>query len=212
MNIYIDIETIPGDTRPNEESVKVPANYKDPDKIKAYQKEHLDEEYRHQSLDSMAGKILCIGYACENGAIECTFGQENEILRGFEEYLIKVQGAWSEPVTFVGWNINAFDIPWIWRKAIKYGLTSLRNSFNRSRYKGNSIDLMLAWATDYKNYTKMEDVAQFLGLPGKIGGLTGATVYDAYLEGKVDEISAYCKGDVSTVREIYKRVFETEAV
>ena len=214
MNIFLDIETIPFGDLVDPMTMTPPGNISKPETIAAWYKDKaIDiaaEKYRGRALDSMQGEILCIGYATEDDTVRCisAAGGEGPILMAFEATLTSLCKSYGESATFVGWNIVAFDIPFIWRKAIKYGLIGLRNAFNRDRYKGNHLDLMLAWGADWKDFRKLDDVAQFLGLPGKLGGLTGATIYDAYLEGRMDEITAYCKNDVETVRAIYRKIFE----
>lgn len=210
-NCYLDIETRPAGQHINPKELTPPANMSKQDTIDLWYQEKAPvialEKYRNRALDSMEGEILCIGYAFEDEP-QCVYGSTEEtVLRVFGDELKRAGGEWKEQLTFVGWNITAFDIPWIWRKAIKYGLKDLRNAFNRDRYKGNHIDLMLTWATDFKDYNKMDNVAKFLGLPGKTGDITGATVYDAYLEGRIDDIRDYCKNDVLTIREIYHKLF-----
>uniref|UniRef100_A0A6M3IU37 Putative DNA polymerase n=1 Tax=viral metagenome TaxID=1070528 RepID=A0A6M3IU37_9ZZZZ len=211
MNIFLDIETIPFGDLVDPMTMTPPGNISKPETIAAWYKDKaIDiaaEKYRARALDSMQGNILCIGYAIGDEPSEIItteyLDSERDALSVFRDVVNGI-----EPITFIGWNIVAFDIPFIWRKAIKYGLIGLRNAFNRDRYKGNHLDLMLAWGADWKDFRKLDDVAQFLGLPGKLGGLTGATIYDAYLEGRMDEITAYCKNDVETVRAIYRKIFE----
>ncbi len=208
MNLFLDIETIPAGNPVVPFELSPPGNISKQETIDAWYKDKAPaiaaEKYRARALDSMAGEILCIGYAFEDEPAKCITGEEQNSLKSFSDI---ITGGWKENPTFVGWNIAAFDIPWIWRLAIKYGLTDLRNAFNRDRYKGNYIDLMLTWATDFKDYTKMDDVAKFLGMPGKTGDLTGATIYDAYREGRMDDIVAYCNNDVETIRGIYRKIF-----
>ena len=70
MFIYLDIETIPSqrdDVRGlSWQRVKVPANYKDPQKIEAYKYEHAEEEYRKTALDGGYGELCCIGWAVDD--------------------------------------------------------------------------------------------------------------------------------------------------
>ena len=216
MNIFIDLESIPAGDPIDPMTLMPPGNISKPETIAAWYKDKaIDiaaEKYRARALDSMQGKILCIGWAVDDSPGHCFWPldgtSELSVLRAFDAKITDIKREFNEPITFIGWNIVAFDIPFIWRKAIKYGLTGLRNAFNRDRYKGNHLDLMLAWGADWKDFRKLDDVAQFLGLPGKLGGLTGATIYDAYLEGRMDEITAYCSNDVETVRAIYRKIFE----
>ena len=217
MNIFIDLESIPAGDPIDPMTLAPPGNISKPETIAAWYKDKAigiaAEKYRARALDSMTGEIICIGYAGGEGQVKCiyqdgdTWCNEEDILASLEITIQSIRDI-NSPITFIGWNIVAFDIPFIWRKAIKYGLTGLRDAFNRDRYKGNHLDLMLAWGADWKDFRKLDDVARFLGLPGKLGNLTGATIYDAYLEGRVDEITAYCKNDIETVRAIYRKIFE----
>jgi len=38
------------------------------------------------------------------------------------------------------------------------------------------------------------------------GDITGATVYDAYLAERHEDIMEYCKADVIATREVYRRM------
>ena len=206
-NCYLDIETLPGPDKPDVSSVKVPANYKDEAKIKAYQEEHLEEEYRRQSLDSMKGEILCIGYALDDAPVEVIcFDTEYETLCGFQNVLKTAMGQYSEPVQFIGWGNRNFDMPFLWRKAIKYQLTALKKAINRDR-RGNILDLMEIWSAEYRDYRKLDDVAKFLGIPGK-EGMNGSQVYGYYLKGRIEEITLYCQRDVEIIREINNKIYE----
>ena len=212
MNIFIDIESIPAGDPIDPMTMTPPGNISKPETIAAWYKDKaIDiaaEKYRARALDSMAGEIICIGYAVNDEPTRCLTGENDEkrTLHHFQTVISETQRI--NPITFIGWNIVAFDIPFIWRKAIKYGLTGLRNAFNRDRYKGNHLDLMLAWGADWKDFRKMEDVARFLEVPGECTKVTGATVYDAYLAGNMDGIVAHCRNDVETVRAIYRRIYE----
>jgi DNA polymerase elongation subunit (family B) len=212
MNIFIDVETIPVGDPVDPMTLTPPGNISKQETIDTWYRDKApaiaQEKFLGRALDSMAGEILCIGYAVNDDPPCCLWSNEEEVLRAFEIKIGEIQGQWREPIKFIGWNINSFDIPWIWRKAIKYGLTTLRGSINRDRNRGNSLDLMLTWATDYKNYTKLDDVAKFLGLSGKVGDMDGSKVYDAYLEGRLDDIAAYCRQDIEIVRGVYRKIFE----
>ncbi len=212
MNCYLDIETIPSGETIDLVTLQPPGNISKPETIAAWYKDKApsiaEEKYRARALDSMAGEILCIGYAFNDGDPNVYIGYELSVISCFADKIKDQSQGWAQTITFVGWNIASFDIPFIWRKAIKYGLTELRNAFNRDRYRGNYIDLMNVWGSDFKDMRKMADVASFLGLLGKMGDITGATVYDAYKSGRIDDIAAYCKSDVETVREIYRKIYE----
>jgi hypothetical protein len=202
MNLFIDIETIPSETMPDISSVKVPANYKDPAKIAEYQKANQEEEYKRQALDSMKGRIVCIGYSVDGTPPIILSGDEVQNLTSLG---VGLGEAYSGSTCFVGWNIETFDIPWLWRKAIQYDLRCLRSYIP----KGNKkliIDLMRTWAADFKDYVKMSDCAKFLGIPHS--NVSGADVYDLWKAGDIEAIEQHCREDIRTMIDIYRRIYE----
>ncbi len=212
MSIFLDIETIPAGDPIDPMTMTPPGNISKQETIDAWYRDKAPalaaEKYRARALDSMQGEIICIGYAVDDHESCCMYSDEKSLLSGFSAEVCLCREECHESIHFIGWNIVAFDIPFLWRKAIKYGLRGLRDAFNRERYKGNALDLMNVWGTDWKDYRKLEDVARFLEVPGECTKVTGATVYDAYIAGDMDGIVAHCKNDVETVRAIYRRIFE----
>lgn len=205
--IFLDIETVPAGPPIDPSTLDCPGNISKPESIAKWYAEKApaiaEEQWRKGALDSMRGEILCIGWSdIEEGYAICT-GDEESTLRQFSGVV-----QYNHPVRFVGWNCNGFDLPWIWRKAVKYGIKELRQAINRDRYRGNSIDLMQVWASDFKDFRKQSDVAAFLGIEDRSNGIDGSKVYDLYREGRIEEIKTYCMGDVETVRDIYRRVYE----
>lgn len=202
--IFIDIETIPGEEVPSLDEISAPANYKDEAKIKAYKEANQVELYKKQALDSMKGRIVCIGCSYDDDIV--TFhGEEWNILTYFDDHIHNRLEAKLSPFIYVGWNISGFDLPWLWRKAIQYDLRELRRSIpkdNRTCY----IDLMKVWAADYKDYVSLDNCAKFLGIPHDTE--KGSCVYDWWKEGSIDKIADHCKKDIETSIEIYKRIFE----
>ena len=125
MKIFIDIETIPGLERPEPHEVKVDARLKDPEKIKAAQADGLEDAYRRQALDSMAGRIWCIGVAKDDDAPQCFIGEdEREVLSQLQAFVSACRPN-GRDIEWVGHNAVAFDMRWIWRKAVKNGLGKL---------------------------------------------------------------------------------------
>jgi hypothetical protein len=45
-----------------------------------------------------------------------------------------------------------------------------------------------------------------LGVHTSKGGITGATVYDEWLNGNIEGIADYCKRDVDATREVFRRM------
>lgn len=203
--LYIDIETRPGDTKPSPADIPPPGNYKDPAKIQAYQESKVDEEHRKQSLNSMQGQVLCIGFAWGEDEPDCVYDGECEenVLTMFENV---VRPYSKQEVCWVGHNVRNFDLQWLWRKAVKYRLPNIAMMIPRYRYDKQVIDTGELWAgPDFKAYCKLDDIAKFLGIPGK-NGFDGSMVYDAWFNGEHDKIMAYCMDDVRLVRDVYKAI------
>lgn len=202
--LFVDIETIPGEAMPELESIKAPANYKDPEKIKAYQKENQLEVYKKQALNSMEGQIICIGYKIDDDPIYCCLSEEGEvaILDEFQEAIKGFRGQYNEPLIFCGWNIQTFDIPWLWRKSIQYGLTALRNSLPHQNPK-MMIDLMKLWASDYRDYVSLADCAKYLGVEHEG---SGSEVYDMWKANDLLGIANHCRRDIETTIKVYERM------
>jgi predicted PolB exonuclease-like 3'-5' exonuclease len=55
-----------------------------------------------------------------------------------------------------------------------------------------------------KNNAPLDDIAQLCGFPGKLG-MDGSKVWDAYKDGKIEEIRNYCETDVANTHLVYLR-------
>ncbi|HLA29268.1 MAG TPA: ribonuclease H-like domain-containing protein [Syntrophales bacterium] len=202
--LFLDIESTPGPTRPLPEDIKAPGTMSKPETIRAYQEANVENEYQKQSLNSMKGEIFCVGLCLEGGEAQIIRGaNERETMELLAGAFDKIAGAWHEPLHLVGWNIITFDMPWIWRKAIKYGLTGIRNAIPR----GNphlTTDLMKVWAADFKDYVSLASCADFLGV--QHGGGNGSEIYQLWLMGDYEAIDNHCLRDIKTTMAIYEKM------
>lgn len=209
--ITIDIETIPGPvmTSIDELMEKAPASYKKPESIRAWAEENQMEQYRKQALDSMQGEILAVGWAYNDDEPRCHIRingmDEESLLTLVEADLMRIVNTYKgvTPV-WVGHNVKCFDLPWMWRKCLKYRLYDLARAIPRGRYPKDVDDTMEMWATDYKDHISLSKIASFLGIEGKTNGLDGSNVYDAWRACEYDRIAEYCKGDVALTRNIHR--------
>ncbi len=205
VTIFIDIETLPSPEPPSLDEIQAPANYKDEAKIQAFKESKINEFYRAQALDSMRGQLLCIGFAIDDGPVQTLIrgmdgvNSEYDLLEAFSQEI-----KYCSPVTWCGHNVKTFDLQWLWRKALKFGITALAQKIPRERYSRDVVDTLELWAgPDYRDRTSLDAIAQFLGLQGKTGDLDGSKVYDFWLEGKLQEIKDYCARDVELTRSIF---------
>jgi hypothetical protein len=201
--IFLDIETVSSDEMPKLEDIKAPGNYSKPEAILKYQTENQLELYKKQALNSMQGRIICIGWSY-NGETNIEIGDtEGDMLYNFAIEMVKLHDEIREPLHFCGWNIP-FDLTWLFRKSIQYDLRELRKLLpfnNRFLY----TDLMREWSMEYKDYTKLTDVATFLGIPHSTDG--GSCVYDWWKKGELQKIHEHCREDISLCISIYDRMY-----
>lgn len=213
VNIFIDIETIPAGEPIDPESLSHPANITKPETIATWYCDKApalaEEEYRKRALDSMKGEILCIGFAVEDEQSQSLTRDgidEEQLMLLFDQRIAEVATTRNKPV-WIGHNAKEFDMLWLWRRTIKYGLHGLRNMIQLDRYKGNVEDTMVLWqATDWKGRTSLSTLGRYLGVGSKTPGMDGLQVYDYYLQGRLGEIAAYCRDDVRLVRNIYRKL------
>jgi 3'-5' exonuclease len=201
--LFVDIECVPSNALPPIENFKAPANYKDAAKIMEFRENAQFDAYKRQALNSMQGQIICVGYGYMGEVLVITAPTEKECLVALCARIKEIVDDIRESPTFIGWNIATFDLPWLWRKAIQYNLSSLRSFIpkdNRNLY----IDLMKVWAAEYKDYVSLDNCAKFLGIEHEGG--SGSDVFDWWQAGEIDKITYHCQQDIKTTMEIYERI------
>ena len=119
--------------------------------------------------------------------------------------------------TLVSWNGGGFDLPVLHYRALLHGVQAPRywdtggedrdfkwNNY-LSRYHSRHLDLMdvLAMYSPRAN-APLDELAKLCGFPGKLG-MDGSQVWQAWTEGRLDEIRAYCETDVANTYLMYCR-------
>lgn len=198
---YFDVETLPeqaeGALERAKESVKVPANYKNPDTIAAYIEENAQEAWEKTALDGWKGHVACIVANETIFSIE-DVRDEKSLLRTFFSSL--------QESTLVGHNIIGFDIPFLTKRALVLGVKLPPEHIwprNLKPWDNRVFDTMLQLGNG-KEFISLDNLARNLGIKGK-GNTTGKQVHYMWQNGLHDEISEYCADDVRIVREIHER-------
>ena len=208
--LFLDIETIPGpESGKDSIVVKAPANYKDPDKIKAYQEANKESAYLKQSFDGGYGQICSFSFAVDDGLIgNASLGGDRSNEKTMLSYAFEaISGDLSfagDPVPFLcGHYISGFDLKFIMHRCIIHGI-KIPNWLkpNAKPWDGRIRDTMHLWAGS-RDTIGLDELCQILGIEGK-GDMDGSQVYDYWLAGRHDEISEYCNADVEKVRKINK--------
>ena len=117
----------------------------------------------------------------------------------------------------MSWNGSGFDLPVLHYRGLIHGVQCARywdqgeddkefkwNNYI-SRYHSRHLDLMdlLAMYTGRAN-APLDELARLIGFPGKLG-MDGSKVWEAYQQGKLDEIRNYCETDVANTYLVFAR-------
>jgi predicted PolB exonuclease-like 3'-5' exonuclease len=143
--------------------------------------------------------IICVGYKWEHESeAKCISWDENQDDKAM---LVKVLEIVNEADEAIMHNGDRFDMPWLKTRCLFHGLEPL------PEYK--TVDT-LQWARKhfYFNSNKLDYIARFLGLGGKIKtefGLWKEVVLDRSTEA-MDKMAKYCKQDVLLLEKVWQRL------
>lgn len=197
--IFLDIETQASEAKPDVSEVKVPASYKKPESILAYQEEHLEEYWMKTALDPFEGRIYCVGITHDNleDIVSLHGDTEKDTLLLVKEYLERFPFG-----KIVAHNGNEFDFRWLFLRSIKHGLKDLALAFSgKSTYE--LVDTMrMADGSAWKTMASLDKLCKLIGIEGK-GDINGSMVPQMILQGKGKEVQEYCKDDIYKLRKVY---------
>lgn len=218
MKVVFDIETIP--TQSLEaiaeiaKGITAPGTYKKPESIAEWEATQkpaaIDEAVLKTSFDGAYGSICCIGWAIDGDEIKSAVGAEKSILEAFFNDLVENNPRSLEPI-FIGHNVSAFDLRFLFQRAIILGIKPPAFiPFNAKSWDNQIFDTMTYFA-GYGNRISLDKLSKCLGLEGKTG-ITGTDVWPMYQAGKIYEIAEYCRHDVELTRKVYKRLTFSEVM
>ena len=192
---FLDIETVPTD-RSLEDSGLLQAQMQ------------LDEAelIKKLSLSAATAKIVCLCYAIEPPAdsqVQVLEGEETEIIRGFWDLAVDCD-------LFVGHNILDFDLRFIYQRSIIHQIKPSRD-LPFARFRNAPIfDTMHEWSRWGREHASLDTLSKTLSLASPKENLDGSKVYPYYRAGKLADIVDYCKCDVESVRQVYRRLTFTK--
>ncbi len=228
MNFVLDIETIPrdlrGEPRKIQEYVWERALRREADAVTevglddylaAVEDPALaavrDRIERYMTLRPEFGHVVCIGMghdARRRGDLETKaltargVADERRILEGFWE-VVKARRDWC----FITYNGLAFDVPFLLRRSIYLGVTPTTGLPLRPFALDSHFDVMRVLSNwERGDAVRLDIVAELLGLAKSPPGMDGSQVLGLWRAGRVEEIEAYCLGDVRLVYEVYLRI------
>lgn len=200
--LYIDIETLPQPEPVDPSEVEAPANYKDPEKIAAYQREHAREAWARTALDPLRGRIACVAWAVDDGPVRCMWALDG--LPAVFDALLLVAGDERRVRDWCGYNLPSFDLRWLKLHALRLR-HPLAGAMPYVKWDKRVVDVMDMYAgPDPRNRARQVDIARFLGLA--VNTRPGSEVLSLYEAGRADEIMAHNVEDVEVVRELHRRI------
>lgn len=213
--LYLDIETIPTTDEAVAERVygdiSAPANYKDPEKIAAYIEGAKADKLRRTSLDGTWGEVIVVGFAVGSAAPDAVVRDLDE---PEDDYLSRVWAAIKKPLGqesmpfIIGHNV-VFDMRFLHQRSVVNRVKpSITLPVNMAPYQLAYFDTMQEWA-GYRNTISLGNLCFALGVDHD-DSFEGSMVAGAWEAGNVGAIVDHCLGDVSAVRQVYKRIIGAE--
>src|SRR4051794_28949872 len=169
----------------------------------------LDETeiIKRLSLSAATARVVCLAYAIEpetDSPAEVLHGDETEIIRSFWQLV-------ADCDLFVGHNILDFDLRFMYQRSVIHQIRPSRE-IPFFRFQNNPVyDTMHEWSKWGREHASLDLLARALGVPSPKQSLDGSKVYPYYCAGKLPDICDYCKRDVETVRQVYRRLTFTYA-
>ena len=171
----------------------------------------------HDFLQLHQHRVIAIACALREGegfrvwSLGSAEDSEAELIRRFFDGIEKYTPQ------LVSWNGGGFDLPVLHYRSLVHGIAAPRywdqgeddrdfkwNNYI-SRYHSRHLDLMdLLALYQGRGSAPLDDLAQLMGLPGKLG-MDGSQVWDAYQAGKLPDIRNYCETDVVNTYLVFLR-------
>lgn len=232
MNLFLDIETIPGQHPEALEAVraaiKPPGTLKKAESIAAWWASEAEaaaeEVHRKQALDGgTAGEIVSIACVNEDGGqwVRCRAPGESEaqLLREFfiavdrwcaEEASRMTLGhpeAWPVDAHYPVAHNAAFDLGFLWRRSIVNRVALPRWIPGPDARVGKEFGCTMHQWAGYGGRVSLDSLCRALGIASPKGeGMDGSKVYDAWKAGEVERIASYNLKDARTVAEVWQRL------
>lgn len=217
--LVIDIETIPAQRQDIADyiaaTIKPPGTIKLPASIAKWhaesKQEAIDEAVSKTGLDGSFGRVVVIGYDLLNdGNPDTLFSANNEaaLLDNFNEVLNQIPPAMWSAMVIVGHNVAAFDLRFLLQRYMVNGIRP-HSIINRAAQAKSWDDCVYDTMTKFAghgNRISLDKLCMALGVPTPKGEIDGSMVGQYVAEGRIFEVSEYCKGDVRATRAVYRRM------
>lgn len=224
--LFIDIETIPTDRADVREyvagKVTPPGNISKAETISKWEAERkpaeIEEAVHKTSLDGSFGRVCVICWAVDDGPIRTIKNADDEelLLNVFSEALrADVKSTDLFETAVCGHNVSAFDLRFLVQRFTVHGILPpaiIRRAGGAKPWESDKVfDTMIQWA-GVGNRVSLEKLCLTFGIESPKTDLDGSKVAAAVAAGRIDDVAAYCAGDVEAVRKVFNRLTFAEAV
>jgi len=173
-------------------------------KLSVAKENHLTNLKRSAALHAEYSKVLAIGWSSPEVTVLLMGKPEKEMISAFwdatdEDYHAKVN--------WVGFNVFAFDLPYLIRRSIINGIRVPLGLLpkNNRYWPDHFIDLMQVWQSgDYREMISLDRFSKALGHAGKTG--SGARFAKTLAEDEA-KAAAYLENDLLLTRKVAESCF-----
>lgn len=178
-------------------------NTKDPDKIaeriRQAEENHVTDYIKNAALDALSGQVLCIGFRLDSNEpaiLSSDADGEAAMLRQWWELL----DAWERHTRIIGFNIKAFDLPFLIKRSWKHRVTVPYWIRNGRYWNDLIVDLREVWQLgDNRAHGSLGAISRHLGLGEKTGnGADFANLWKTNRQAAID----YCLQDVKLTQQV----------
>lgn len=143
-----------------------------------------------------------------------TFEDEKKLLANVADYLNKQYDS-NNDLVLCGHNMKEFDIPYLIKRMIKYGIklpTLFKNYLSAKSWDQKATDTLYDWRMAGNRFMSLDAIAEFLGFESsKTGAVEGSMLGEFFwndpqpFDAKIIAINTYCKADVRVLMDLAKR-------
>lgn len=198
--IVLDLETAPIDGAAEYlESVDAPANYKDPEKIAAYQREAQAGQLAKAALDPDLCRIVALGWQHGEDAQSVLCQSEDMEAIHLMDFWERFRGA-----HFIGYNILGFDLPVLLRRSLYLGVKAPAIQVDKYRHPQVTDLLMLLSNNGAQKFRSLSFYLKRFGLPATDG--KGSEVPALVAAGDWAAVEAHLRADLLATASLAQRV------
>ena len=230
MNIFLDIETIPGQPEDKikaelADTIEPPKTMSKVETIQAWHKgtgkyagakdSTIEKAYRDTSFNGAIGQICSIAVGIDDMDVDvfCSNKDEANIIHRALSYIEKALERPEHHTTpfFIGHFIGGFDLKFLYQRCV---ILNIKPPFAlpfSGRHGKDFYCTQSAWCGSFGGGKISQDsLCKALRIEGKPKDIDGSKIWDHVKDGDIKRVGEYNIDDVEKNRQIYNRLNFTE--